>query len=777
MSRSRRYLASGLLVAVFLLFATWLIGGWGGTAAAEALSDVGSLLAGGFAAGCAGVTAWSGRGRQRWAWVALTVGLVGWIFGDAFWAYSDLVSEGAGVTFPSAGDLGYLLFPIGACVALILLPIGGPGQSQIRLVLDGLIVAGSLFVIMWASGLESVFREGGESRFAFAVSMAYPLSDLVLLTVAVLVLARARTGQRATISVLTGAVCVIAFSDVGFVLLNAGDDYFTGSLIDVGWVAALLLLGSAAIIGARSGHIQLGLAQVPPRWTLWLPYAPLPFAVACMVRAQPSGPLLVSALLLVSAVLLRQLIVSDENRRLLGEVAEQAFRDPLTGLANRALFQDRLAHAMALQHRDAQEVAMLSIDMDDFKLVNDSLGHPAGDALLKAAAARILECVGPGDTVARTGGDEFAILLEDGLGSPLIVAHRVVDAFDEPFAIDGHHVFIRPSVGVAAGSAAGDARYSAETLLKHADLALYTAKRSLRGGVHSFTPDMTMIDVSEVEQGGVSQLTSRRRPSPGLQLFAQLRRAIDQDELSLVYQPKFTVSSGHVAGVEALVRWQHPQRGLLLPGEFLPLARQNGLMGALTEAVVRRAVGDAASWRAQGTGVPFAINLFPPSLGDLGLPRRIVGIFAEKGLITDCLTVEITEDFLLGNIRRAREVLQMLRDLNVRISIDDFGTGYSSLSYLRELPIDELKLDRHFIAPILSDERADAIVGAVVDLAHRLGMTCVAEGVEDAATAARVAEHGCDMIQGYFCSKPVAAEDVLEVRRMAPPAVGARTAR
>ena len=692
---------------------------------------------------------------------------VGWFFGDAIWAYHLLTST-SGAPFPSAADAGYLLFSLATCLALILLPIGGPGQSQLRLVLDGVIIATSLFVIAWAAGLDEVFRRVAEDHFAFAISMSYPVTDLVLLTVALLVLTRARAGQRSTVTVLTLAIGFMTVSDGAFVILNADDDYVGGDLIDVGWVAGLLLLGVASWLGARSRHLEFGLAQVPPRMTLWLPYLPLPLATACMVLSPASTPMLVAALLMVLAILVRQLIVADENRRLLVEVAEQAFRDPLTGLANRALLRDRLTHAMALQVRDARDVAVLSVDLDDFKLVNDSFGHPAGDALLKAVADRIVACVRPGDTVARIGGDEFAVLLEEGPDSPLIVAHRIVDAFDGPFTIEGQDVFMRPSVGVAAGITAGATQDSAATLLKQADLAMYAAKRSEHGGVHPFTADMTMIDVGEVDPPRSHGLTSRRHPSPGVQLFAQLRRAIDQDELSLVYQPKFTLSSGHVAGVEALVRWDHPQRGLLLPCDFLPLARQNGLMKALTEAVVHRAVRDAADWRAQGVEVPFAVNLFPPSLGDLELPSRIVGILTGGGLTTECLTVEITEDFLLTNLARTRKVLDTLRELGIRISIDDFGSGYSVLSYLRELPIDELKLDRQFIAPILVDDRADTIVCAVIDLAHRLDMSCVAEGVEDAATADRLAEHGCDTIQGRFCSWPVSASSVLDVRPLQP---------
>ncbi|MCW2734041.1 MAG: diguanylate cyclase/phosphodiesterase [Mycobacterium sp.] len=279
-------------------------------------------------------------------------------------------------------------------------------------------------------------------------------------------------------------------------------------------------------------------------------------------------------------------------------VREQAFRDPLTGLANRALFRDRLADAVALQIRDTRNVAVLSIDLDDFKLVNDSLGHPAGDALLTAVADRILKCVRAGNTVARPGGDELAILLEDGSEPPLTVAHHVFDAFDQPFVLDGREVFMRPSVGVSSEFTGVGPENSAESLFKQADLAMYAAKRSRHGGVCAFATDMHAIDVREVDPPRHLNITSRRHRAAGLQPFAQLRRAIAEDELSLVYQPKFTIASGDIAGVEALVRWEHPQRGLLLPGEFLPLARQNGLMGALTEAVIRRAASDAAGWRA-----------------------------------------------------------------------------------------------------------------------------------------------------------------------------------
>jgi diguanylate cyclase (GGDEF)-like protein len=462
--------------------------------------------------------------------------------------------------------------------------------------------------------------------------------------------------------------------------------------------------------------------------------------------------------LLVIVVLARHFIVVGKIRQLLVMAADQALRDPLTGLANRALFHDRLTHAMQLHQRDNQSVAVLSLDLDDFKMVNDNLGHPAGDALLVLAAERIRGCVRASDTVARLGGDEFAVLLEGRAGDAHVVAHRVVQAFDAPFLIDGHDLLVRPSVGLAVASGKG-ADASADALLKQADVAMYSAKRSRTSGVHMFTPDMYLVDP---DQNGLAGGTGGDGAG-AVKLLGQLRHAIDNGGLSLVYQPKFDLRDETIVGVEALVRWPHAERGLLSPNTFLPLVREHGLMHLLTEYVLARAIDDAVEWHARGVGVPIAVNVFAPSLGDLSLPRQIVNALARRRLRTDALTVEVTEDLLLEDMARTRTVFDKLREDGIRIAIDDFGSGYSALSYLHDLPIDELKLDRQFIAPVLVDWRAAAIVRAVIDLAHVLGVTTVAEGVEDAATVARLREYGCDVAQGYYYSQPIDATAMLEL--------------
>jgi diguanylate cyclase (GGDEF)-like protein len=458
-------------------------------------------------------------------------------------------------------------------------------------------------------------------------------------------------------------------------------------------------------------------------------------------------------------VLARQFIAVAENRRLLAMTADQALRDPLTGLANRALFHDRLTHAMQLHQRDDQSVAVLVMDLDDFKLVNDSLGHPAGDALLVMVAERILGCLRPGDTVARLGGDEFAVLMEGWAEHSRLVAQRVVQVFDEPFLIEGHDILVRPSVGLAVAAAEG-ADISAKALMKQADVAMYSAKRSRSSGVHSFTPDMYLVDPTE---SSLARGTNSNGGAVAVKLLGELRHAIDNGGLSLVYQPKFDLRDEQIVGVEALVRWPHAQRGVLGPDHFLPLVREHGLMHSVTDVVLARAIDDAALWQSRGFSVPLAVNVFAPTLGDLGLPNQIVRALAGRNLSTTALTVEVTEDLLLEDIDRTRIVIDRLRENGIRVAIDDFGSGYSALSYLHDLPIDELKLDRQFIEPVLVDWRAAAIVRAVIDLAHVLGVTTVAEGVEDAATAARLREYGCEVGQGYYYSPPIDAAAMLKL--------------
>lgn len=756
---------AGAATPITVAVTCWLVAGWGGPAVVLAVDDLGFVVLAAFATSCAAYAAWQSRARQRAAWVCMAIGLAGWTAGSAAWAYYEWWLNTS--PYPSIADAGYLLLPVFMCIGLLILPVGSSSYTTTRLVLDGVIVASSLFVISWFSVVREMFATGRASAFDVGLSLAYPLSDLVVVTVALMVLARARPGSRTPLVLVTAGIGLIYAADSGWAYLTSHNDYQTVSVVDLGWAFGLLLIGLGAIKAAHVPHGSVDGSGVPSNIALFMPYVPLTLAIATtmvnLAWVPDLPPVIAAFVVLVSAVIFRQVIVVQENRRLLATVEAQAMQDSLTGLANRALFQDRLNHAVLLHRRDRQSVAVLSLDLDDFKLVNDGLGHPAGDVLLTRVAERILGAARSSDTVARLGGDEFAVLLEGDADQSLAVARRITTAFDEPFTIDGHDLPLRPSAGLAIAAADGP-ESSAETLMERADVAMYSAKRARARDVRVFSPEMQRA------AAGLESRVAVNGPAT-LQMLGELRSAIDNDDLTLLYQPKFDLRDESIVGVEALVRWPHPKRGLLGPDEFLALVREHGLTGSVTELVVTQALDQAALWRDTGFTVPIAVNLFAPSLADLTLPDRIVWALGERGLACETLTVEVTEDLLMDNVERTRTVIETLRGYGVRVAIDDFGSGYSTLSYVRDLAVDEIKLDRDFVSAVRGDDRAGVIVRAVIALAHELGLTTVAEGVENAETVALLRDYGCRYVQGYYYNEPLTAAamlDLLTARRQAP---------
>jgi diguanylate cyclase (GGDEF)-like protein len=751
--------------AVFLAFVIWIVSDVSHGTTRAAIDDIVLLVLAVPAAWFSAIAARSARGRLRLAWVAMTVGLVAWGIGEAIWTHYELVLEQ--VPFPSVADAAFLVFPIGAGAALVLFPSENSGSFRGRVLLDGLIVAGSLFLVSWVTILSPLYTAGGTDQLEFVVSLAYPVSDVVVLTLAAVVLVRAGAQHRLTLTLLTVGVACIAFSDSLFTYLAAKNEYASGDVIDIGWAAGLLLIAVAAAASRRTTHDSSEAPALPGWASIWLPYAPLLLA-GIVAAAKPPAllqtqPVEIIAGLLMLAVLARQFLAVSENRRLLATVADQALRDPLTGLANRALFNERLDHAMELRERDGTAVGLATVDLNDFKLVNDSLGHPIGDDLLVGVANRLLNAIRAGDTVARLGGDEFSVLVEGSSDASHLVAHRVVEAFERPFLLAGHELLVRPSIGLAiAGPDEPD--LDAEELLRRADTAMYTAKRGRISGVQTYHPEMQLA--ADAVDADMFAQSSSSREAVGvavIQLLGDLRQAIANSELTLVYQPKVDLVTSRIVGVEALLRWPRLDGEVLAPDDFLPLVRRHGLMGSVTDFVLDRALDDAVTWRAASLDVPVAVNLFAPSLANLAIPAKITRALADRGLDPAMLTVEITEDLLLDNVERARTVLEQLRCNGIRVAIDDFGSGYSALSYLRDLPMDEVKLDRHFIGPMLSDPRAAAVVRAVIGLAAELGVTTVAEGIEDAETVRWLRDHGCRIGQGFLLSPPVSSAQLLEL--------------
>jgi len=435
------------------------------------------------------------------------------------------------------------------------------------------------------------------------------------------------------------------------------------------------------------------------------------------------------------------------------QLEHMAYHDSLTGLPNRALLRDRLAQAIARSRRTGRLMALLFLDLDRFKNVNDSLGHGTGDRLLVQVAERLAAHMRTEDTLARLGGDEFTVLLEDLVDTDqaAAVARKLHQALSESFHIDGHEIFVAGSVGISLYPGDGD---DVDTLMKHADAAMYRAKELGRGGDQFFSRDLG------------------ERAHEHLAMEMALRRGLDRSELCLHYQPIVELASGRIAGFEALVRWYHPERGLLAPGEFIPLAEETGLCVDIGRYVLRSACEQSRAWR--DAGVPplrVMVNLSPRQFSEGDLSGEIKALLQANALQGQCIGLEITEHVLVKDDDVMNHQLRRLREMGVPVAIDDFGKGHSSLAYLKRLAIATLKIDRAFVRDVTTDPNDTAIVEAIIAVAHTLDLDVVAEGVETAAQAESLRTRGCDFAQGFYYSRPVPAEQVpalIEFRGVAP---------
>jgi diguanylate cyclase (GGDEF)-like protein len=426
-----------------------------------------------------------------------------------------------------------------------------------------------------------------------------------------------------------------------------------------------------------------------------------------------------------------------EQRRSEAKIAHMALHDALTNLPNRALLNERLEQALARSRR-GEIIATHILDLDHFKHVNDTLGHPVGDKLLQMVANRLRALVRNTDTVARTGGDEFAIVQValSQVVDATSLAQRVIAALSEPYEIDGHQVVIGTSVGITLAPSDG---LMPELLIRNGDLALYRAKADGRGTFRFFEAEMDI------------QMQARRT------LEQDLRKALIAGELELHYQPVINIASGKISGLEALVRWQHPSNGLVSPATFIPLAEETGLIVPIGEWVIRQACATAAQWPAD---LRIAVNLSPAQLRNPALPQMLLSALAVSGLAPGRLELEITETVLLHDSAATLAILFRLRELGVRIAMDDFGTGYSSLSHLQRFPFDKIKIDRSFINNIAADVSSLNIVRAVAALASGLGVAATAEGVETREQFDLIRSEGCTEMQGFLLSKPVPAHEL-----------------
>jgi diguanylate cyclase (GGDEF)-like protein/PAS domain S-box-containing protein len=449
----------------------------------------------------------------------------------------------------------------------------------------------------------------------------------------------------------------------------------------------------------------------------------------------------------------------SERKRLEQQLTHQAFHDPLTGLANRALFRDRVSHALARARRQGEPISVLYLDLDDFKKVNDSLGHTEGDRLLVVAAERFRISARAGDTVARLGGDEFAVLIEDGADTDGVTAvvDRLSEAMARPFVLGGNEVLVKMSVGVAMAGPED----TADDLLRNADMAMYTAKRRGKGRSETYQAHM----YTDVKHRG--------------EMEQALRGAIEREELYLAYQPIFSLKSGRLEGIEALVRWEHPQFGHLLPQHFVPLAEETGLIVRMGRWVLREACRQAQVWRTAFPEIPLtvSVNISGRQLTELDLVSETRMALAETGVAPEAVVLEITESVLMQQTGSVLDQLKALKALGVQLAIDDFGTGYSSLSYLQRFPIDLIKIARPFVEDVTAGVDKSALARAIIGLGDTLRLRTVAEGVETPEQCAALRFLGCSMGQGYYFAPPVPAVDIPRLlaqprRELPAPAVG-----
>ncbi len=723
----------------------------------------------------------SRTGKDRRGWLLIGLGIAALTIGDSLWSYFELVVRVD--PFPSSADAFYLLFgPLFAAGLLQLMPGPRNRLEGTKLGLDLAITLGAISLYFWRFLLAPPFT-WGMNTWMTSVTLAYPLLDLLLLSLLLLMVFQGRSGS------LTGRVVVllglgIVSEVVGDTLFNAAaaDTYYSGHPIDAFFSSSVLFYGLAAYVGNSTRRAVTPKRPAPLPATL--PYLALVFGLGLLLATE-LNPLKhdtlggkgvrYGAIFVTLLVVLRQFLAIRENWLLAKDLGQQsaeletlsttlelkvtertreleslgrryrydALHDALTGLPNRAYFWQKLQAAL----RREQLLTVLYLDFDNFKGVNDSFGHPVGDALLIAISSRIEACMRPGDFVARLGGDEFALLLPISGGADAVqVAERLVQMFQTPLEVKGHRLHSTTSIGITVTE--GD--YNAESLLRDADIAMYRAKALGHSRYVTFEPAM------------------RETMQAHLDLEKNLRRAVERGELEVHCQPVLHVKSRNISGFEALVRWRHPERGFVSPAEFIPVAEESELVVAIDRWVLKTACAQFRAWLDTSPDLTLSVNLSSRQFAQTDLAFFVADVLTTSGLAAQRLKLELTERLLLDTSPLVKDTLEAVRQLGVRLHIDDFGTGYASLAYLQRFDAEVIKIDRSFVAKMLGNEDTAELVRTIINMAHNLGMQVVAEGVESEAQFVWLNVLGCEYVQGFFVSEPVPVEVAQLLQRSYP---------
>jgi diguanylate cyclase (GGDEF)-like protein len=717
--------------------------------------DATQFIIGAIAAGVCLTTGRARSGRSRRWRLILAAGLIGWTAMRLWWLARDVVAPDRAPTL-SVVDVGFLVLPIAILLALLAgataLPRPGPVSSsrdRIVLVIDSVLISGSVLALTWTAVPGQVIRDAPAGPAVVGVTVAYPIVDLILLVMVSLLLATrppSRTG-RVPLRLVGLALLGLGVSDVLRLLhLSAG---VLTPLESAGYLIGPALLALAAL--DRRPPVNEPAPAHQAEWLhLLLPYVPVvATGVAIAVRTGTGGQLTANEAYLgwlgLGLVVARQMFTIVDNTVLLARVSEgqerlhhQAYHDPLTGLANRALFRERLVLALDAHRFRGKQIALLFADLDDFKLINDTFGHAMGDRLLRAIGERLDGCVPGDDLVARLGGDEFAVLLEAHAAQAEPIGHRILAALREPFVIDGHTVGVGASIGLVMPEPA-DPELSADTLLRRADAAMYISKRRGKGNLARY---------SGSADGG-----------PNADLPHLLARALSGAPAAagfeVYYQPIVRFADGATVAVEALARWTDPVAGPVDPDVFVRVAERTGLVTAIDDFVLDRACEDAAALaNTYGRPIDVHVNVSAARLGHDGLEESIVRALERHAVRPSRLVVEITETRRIPDLPDAAVVAARLRSIGVRIALDDFGSGFNALAQLHSLPVDIVKLDSTLTDVDVAPERAGILLRSVLAICADLNIAVVAEGIETPARAQALASLGCPLGQGYLFGQP-----------------------
>jgi diguanylate cyclase (GGDEF)-like protein len=689
--------------------------------------------------------------RERAAWLFLAAGLASALAGSAVYyaQYRDLEP----IPSPSWADLGWLGFYPLVYVALLLVLRARVQRLLSSVWMDGLLAGLTAAAVTAAYLRGAAVPPAAGTAAGIAATVAYPIADLLLLGFVVAALTIAGHRGDLVLWLLGAGLATLVLTDAVYAAVLAEGRYVAGGPLDLGWLAGRVFFAGAALLPMRRGH--RGGAR--PEGVALLAVPAVCGAAVLLVLFHGTWTRLpetavVLAVVAGGVVIIRTAMTFREVRDL-ATVRRQAHTDELTGLANRRSFHDSLVR-LAAQVRTGGSLAVLILDLDRFKEVNDALGHATGDELLHLVGRRLRSSLPEHYLLARLGGDEYAVLLRDvSAAQAEALARQLRQRLREPVRLGAMSLTIDASVGVALAPFHSSA---ADELLQLADLAMYAAKTRQAG----------VLTYDEGRDG-----FGRHR----LELVEELREGIGRGQLVVHYQPQVHLPTMRVTAVEALVRWQHPTRGLLAPAQFIDLAESCGLMAPLTLRVVDDVVAQCGSWRGQGLNLGVAVNVSPSTLIDEDFPRHVAALLTSHSVPAAALALEVTEAVMLKDRERAVTVLTQLSALGTRLSVDDYGTGYSSLAYLSDLPVSELKLDRAFISAMTSEPRSREIVASTASLARALRLDMVAEGVEDEATLRAVTDAGCDLAQGFLFSPAVPAAQVpAAVHRIEGPVAGPR---